>query len=342
MTQWIEVLVGMADGPTTPVQGTVKPYWRTTEPETFYYGSYGEEPVEIPLAADGVRLTRWGRRARIESLDGTVLFLSDGETAWNFTDDPQRPRSTALRRAQRFGPGRALVVTRPTADWVGDDHARPIGPVTDIDFLGRPCWSVELAARESIAMPEPSLILVVDAESGAVVAEHSGDGRVGAEYTDIVVGTPMDTSSFTWDGPVETDQESRQKMLQHDPHWRERGLRWFRDNVTTGPIKVSVHVELTPQFVEVTNEDTDEFTAPLGTPRRRTGLLIRRRHSPEPWAVKMADEQFAWSTADFDWTFTLRLGTLDYEGLAAVQQQLHPGEPVTGTPDLVPPTRTAW
>ena len=343
MTQWIEMLIGMADGPTTPVRGTVKPYHRISEPVTSYDATYGEEPVTIPLSTDGVRLTRWRRRARIESLDGTVLFLSDGETVWNFTGDPQRPRCTTVGRARRYGPGRALVVTRPITDWVGDHHARPIGSVTDLEVLGRPCWSVELAPRPSINMPEPSLVLVVDAESGAVIAQHAGDGRSGAAYTDLGVGAAVTEADFRWDGPVETDEESRAKKTGRTPSDDERGLNWFRDNVATGSIDIPVRFDLTPSWVEVPEKDTGEFVAALGPPeRRRTGRLMRRRRSPEPWAVKYPEEQRAWSTPDFDWMCSVTAGRIDDAGLATLQQRLHPGVPVTGAPELVAPLATSW
>jgi hypothetical protein len=168
VTEWVEMLVTMADGPKQPVHGVVVPYRNTDEPWRFSYGSYGEEPVLPRLRHDGVHLYRWGRRTRIESMDGDPLFVSDGETAWDFTSSSERPRCTELRSVQFLGPGRELVITRPVNHWVRNHHARPTGPVTDVDFLGRRCWSVELAPRESRAMPRLSVRLVVDAASGAV------------------------------------------------------------------------------------------------------------------------------------------------------------------------------
>ncbi|MFE3290572.1 hypothetical protein [Rhodococcus sp. NPDC059234] len=91
MTAWIEVLVTMVDGPTTSVQGIVRPYRPNDEPVRVYYATYGEDPVLLCLNPDGARLTRDGRKARLETLDGTVKFLYDGQTAWYFAEGSDRP-----------------------------------------------------------------------------------------------------------------------------------------------------------------------------------------------------------------------------------------------------------
>lgn len=150
-----------------------------------------------------------GAPIEIESLDGQVMFVSDGTTAWDFTADPDQPRCTELHHVHSPGAGRYLAITPRVEHWVGNDHSRPTGPVTDVEFLGRRCWSVDLAPRESRNLPKPSLRLVVDAETGAVLAQHSGDGIDGAAYTDLRVGEHLELSLFTWDGPVTTDAESR-------------------------------------------------------------------------------------------------------------------------------------
>ncbi|AOW94151.1 hypothetical protein BFN03_19645 [Rhodococcus sp. WMMA185] len=216
MTEWMQMLVGMADGPTEPVHGTVIPYRNSDKPFHFYYATSAEEAVFVPIGREGVRLYRWGRRSRIESIDGEVLFVSDGTTAWDFTCDSDRPRCTELHRVKSAGPGRHLVITPPVTHWVGHHHARPTGPVTDLEFLDRRCWSVNLAARESRNLPKPSLRLIVDAGSGAVLGQHSGDGISGAAYTDVTVGEPLDPAFFTWDGPVVTDDESRARAGHGD------------------------------------------------------------------------------------------------------------------------------
>jgi hypothetical protein len=336
MTEWVQMLVTMADGPRRPIHGVVVPYRNTDEPLHYYYGTYGEEPVFLPARLEGLRLYRWGRRSRIESLDGHVLFVSDGTTAWDFTSEPNRPRCTELRRVHSPGSGRYLVITPRVEHWVGDHHARPTGPVTDLEFLGRRCWSVDLAARESDRRPEPSMRLVVDAETGTVLGQHSGDGIDGAAFTDLTVGEPVDPSLFTWDGPVVSDDESRARAGHGGPpatRWEE-SMHWFQENITADPIHVPVLTDFTPRLVELTDPQSGAFSAPLGTDQR-TGWLIRRPRSSTPWRVKVHGHQAAWSTPDFDWACQIYRGTLDDAALASLQQQLHPHEPVVGTPRLV-------
>lgn len=339
MTEWVEMLVTMADGPPQPVQGVVVPYRHCDEPWRFSSGSYGETPVLPRLRPGGVRLYRWGRRSRIESMDGDLLFVTDGDTAWYFTSDPQRPRCTDLRNVQFYGPGRELVITPPVSRWVGDHHARPTGPVTDLDCLGRRCWSVDLAPRESRAMPRPSLRLVVDADSGAVLEQHSGDGVTGATYTDVTVGSPIDPALFTWNGPVVTDRESRALAGRGDPQWDE-SMQWFHENITAEPIYVPVLMDFTPPLIDLRDRESGAFSASLGPNNgfgQHAGWLIRRPRSKEPWKVKVKanGHQVAWSTEDFDWACHISPGTLDQTAIAILQQQLHPGDPVVGTPELV-------
>ncbi|WP_072690760.1 hypothetical protein [Rhodococcus marinonascens] len=335
MTEWVQMLVGMADGPTQPVHGVVVPYRNSDEPFHFYYATSGEEPVFLPIGREGVRLYRWGRRSRIESVDREVLFVSDGSSAWDFTCDPDRPRCTELRRVKSPGSGRHLAITPPVTHWAGHHHARPTGPVTDLEFLGRRCWSVDLAPRESLNMPKPSLRLIVDVDSGAVLGQHSGDGIDGAAYTDVTVGEPLDPSLFAWGGPVVTDDESCARIGQGDTPDVERAMQWFRENITAEPIHVPVLTDFTPRFVDSIDRQSGAFSAPLG-PDQPAGWLIRRPRSTEPWAVKTYGYQIAWSTGRFDWACQIHgNGTLDAAGISALQQQLHPGEPVMGTPHLV-------
>ncbi len=60
MTEWVQMLVTMADGPRQQVHGTVVPYRNSEEPFHYYLGTYGEEPVFLPYHREGLRLYRWG------------------------------------------------------------------------------------------------------------------------------------------------------------------------------------------------------------------------------------------------------------------------------------------
>lgn len=337
MTDWVQMLVAMADGPSQPVRGVVVPYRNSDEPFHVCYGTYVEEPVFLPMRREGVRLYRWGRRSRIESMDGAVWFVSDGVTAWDFTADPDRPRCTELRNVQAIAAARYLAITPPVTHWVGHRHARPTGPVTDLEFLGRRCWAVDLASDEMRNPPESSLRLVVDAACGAVLAQHSGDGIDGAAFTDVTVGESLDPALFTWGGPVVTDDESRARLGRSGPPKKGvEAMRWFHENVTATPIRVPVLHDFTPRMVQLTDRETGAFSALLGE-KKPTGWLFRRPRSSQPWAVATYGYEIAWSTEEFDWFCkVLGGGTLDAAGIAALQHQLHPGEPVAGTPHVVP------
>ena len=122
MTEWVQMLVTMADGPRQPIHGVVVPYHNFDEPFHYYFGSYGEEPVFLPVRLPGVHLYRWGRRSRIESLDGQVMFVSDGTTAWDFTAD----------QTNRAAPN-SITCTRPArADTLRSPRALSIGSATII------------------------------------------------------------------------------------------------------------------------------------------------------------------------------------------------------------------
>ncbi|WP_251014650.1 hypothetical protein [Rhodococcus qingshengii] len=58
MTEWVQMLVTMADGPRQPVHGVVVPYRNSDEPFHYYHGSYGEEPVFLPVRLPGVHQRR--------------------------------------------------------------------------------------------------------------------------------------------------------------------------------------------------------------------------------------------------------------------------------------------
>ncbi|AQA26001.1 hypothetical protein BTZ20_0776 [Rhodococcus sp. MTM3W5.2] len=130
----------MVDGPTTPVQGIVRPYRPNDEPVRVKCATYGEDPVLMCLNPDGAWLTRDGCKARLETLDGTVKFLYDGQTAWYFAEGSDRGGSPPAAGSYSPGPGEELVFTPPERHWVGRNFARPTGPVVDVEFLGRHCW----------------------------------------------------------------------------------------------------------------------------------------------------------------------------------------------------------
>ncbi len=334
MTVWIQVLVAMVDGPATPVQGIVRPYRPTDDPIHVYYATHGEDPVLLCLPAEGARLTRDGRKARLETLDGTVKFLFDGQTAWYFAEGTDRPRRSTRGGVVFFGPGAELVFTPPERHWVGRNFARPTGPVADVELLGRPCWSVELAPRDDSELPRR---LVVDAGTGAVLAQQSGDGLEGAGFTEMNLDV-ADPGMFTWDGPVETDDDSLRKNQQRRHDTWQSTMDWFRENVTAAALATPVLTDFTPRSVQIVDRGTGEFSASLGS-GEGAGWLTRRARSRRPWVIDRHGHLDAWSTKDFDWAFGAYRGTVEPDALHRLQQQLHPGHRVVGAPDVHQPSR---
>ncbi|MCJ0902493.1 hypothetical protein [Rhodococcus sp. ARC_M6] len=338
MTAWIEVLIAMVDGPQHPVSGVVKPYRNTDEPLHLHYGSYGEEPILLVLPPCGIRLSRWGNRFRIESLDGALMLCADGTTVWDFRDNLDRPRQTKQTRMYFFGPGRALVLGHSAEHWVGERAPKPIGPVSDLEFLGRRCWSVTLAAgTDRRRRRHVDQEFIVDAETGAVVAQHSTDGIEGAAYIDLAVTDTIDPDLFRWDGPVVTDEDSRQLAGRPSPNKQQLGAEWFRKNVTPDPIEVPVHLDLSTYAADVDSR-TGEFRAYLGhtAANEQSAWIARRARSTEPWMIAVPQYQILWSTHDFDWTAVIYHGRLDDDAARRIQRWLHPNDAVLGTPPVAP------
>ena len=120
MTEWVQMLVTLADGPRQPVHGVVVPYRNSDEPFHYYYGSYGEEPVFLPVRLPGVHLYRWGHRSRIESLDGqgcssaTAPPLGTSPPTQTIRAAPNSTRCTRPARADTSRSPRALSIGSAT------------------------------------------------------------------------------------------------------------------------------------------------------------------------------------------------------------------------------------
>lgn len=92
---------------------------------------------------------------------------------------------------------------------------------------------------------------------------------------------------------------------------------------------------MTMRGIVITDSAKGEFSASPGASREDDGTayLRRRVRSAEPWELdRGVGTPHVWSTAGFDWMCGVFLGTLEPDGLARLQRQLHPGEPVVGAP----------
>lgn len=321
MTTWVEVLVTMADGPSLPVRGVIRK--TPDEPEPVRVFTAGDHmPFVVDIGAGDVRIWRDRSRVRVESLDGQPLFITDGETAWNFEGPGQPPLQGSANSVRYLGTGRDLLFNRPAHEWVGSRYTRPTGPVGARDFLGRHCWTVDLAPHRH---EEGTRTLVVDAESGAVLQQGNETAGFHVSYIELTVGEPVDPDLFTWSGPVQTFENRQREYAAERESERASRTDWFRANVTDRPLSARVLVDLDIAETHTVDPETGAFEATLGS-GATTGILARRQRSNRPWNLRWPGDVHRWSTDEFDWAVVVHQVELDADALAELQASLHPGE----------------
>ncbi|WP_137725242.1 hypothetical protein [Prescottella subtropica] len=314
MTTWVEVLVTMTDGPSLPIRGVVR---RTSdEPENLAF--MGGSPIFVGIG-DAVRIWRDGAKVRIETLGEQPLFVTDGETAWKFDGTEQPPLRGTIGQVRYLGTGREVVFTRNSRDWVGDDYARPAGPIREVEFLGRNCWVVDLAPPPR---KEGLLRLLVDRASGAVLSESNTAGGHHVAYTEVTVGEPIDPAVFTWTGPSrDVDEEGRSRGEERRREHESR-LDWFRIHVADELPTLRIPTALRLERMLELDEDTGAFQAAIGAGATHL-MLARRPASDQPWVLRRAHGTIhRWSTDGFDWAVNLPDGELDAESLGVLQHAL--------------------
>lgn len=204
---------------------------------------------------------------------------------------------------------------RDSNEFAGDDFTRPTGPAGATTFLGRAAWTIELAppARK----PHP-MQLVVDADTGVILQQRNDAYGSVDEWVEFVVGEPLDSHLFRWDGPTRSAQDQRAvRDAEHEADGQRR-RRWFADNVTARPLRVELDVPV--WWVHEYDDDTGAFQASLGTDP--TGLLARRPTSPEPWELGWSEVGYRWSSRGWDWAVTFHSARLTDAGLQALKEQL--------------------
>ncbi|MFC9516051.1 outer membrane lipoprotein carrier protein LolA [Nocardiaceae bacterium NPDC056970] len=321
MTAWVEVLVTMADGPSLPLRGVIRK--TPDEPEPVRVFTAGDQmPLIVGVGSGDVRIWRDHSKIRVESLDGEPLFITDGATVWNFEGPGQPPLEGSAGRVRYLGTGSDLLFNRPAQHWVGGDYTRPARPIGTTDFLGRHCWTVDLAPSR---YKEGTQRLVVDTETGAVLEQSNDASGFRVSYLELAVGEPVDPDLFVWSGPVQTFEDRQREYAAQREAERESRTEWFRDSVTDQPLTARVRVELDIVETHTVDPETGAFTASLGT-GVVTGLLARRPHSDQPWNLRWPGAVHRWSTDGFDWAVVLHQAELDADALAELQAALHPGE----------------
>ncbi|AMY19549.1 hypothetical protein [Rhodococcus sp. PBTS 1] len=225
MTHWVEVLLKIVDGPQRPVSGVVRAVHADTGPRHVYDGHYGVAPSYVGFGLGGVRLTRLGRKTRMELLDGQPLFIADGEKCWVFQAGQDHPIETNELNTRIHDPGRDLIVSRPVEHWARPGLTRPTGPIEEVEFIGRRAWRVGLKTG---ATGSP-MVLTIDTETGAVLRQDSDEGS--AAYIDCIVSEDVAESTFVWTGPVRKPRDVFAEEQAHSLERLQRDMQWFRDNV---------------------------------------------------------------------------------------------------------------
>lgn len=321
MTAWVEVLVTMADGPSLPLRGVIRKTPDTPERINFAYAA-DREPVVVGVGGGDVRVWRDRSRMRIETPDGRPVFITDGDSAWQFGPTDEPPIRSDARRVRYLGTGSELLSNRPAHDWLGDDYTRPAGPIEDVTFLGRDCWAVDLAPGPRKA---GLLRIVVDRESGAVLEQRNDTADTGVAYTEITVGEPVGDEMFTWTGPSRDFDEERRARAELARADDANRLEWFHTNVADSLPVVRIPLPLRVENIHTLDAGTGAFQASIAA-GFVTGMLARRPRSDQPWNLRWHGDVQRWSTDEFDWATILHQAELDADTLAALQAALHPGE----------------
>ncbi|GGC55628.1 hypothetical protein IEU95_08670 [Hoyosella rhizosphaerae] len=303
MSAWVEVLTAMSAELHTSIRGTIR-------------------SNEAGETTNDVRVWRApGGKFRVEDPSGEVLFISDGQNSWKFRDG-EPPVSGPAKRVRYLGPECDMIYPRLPGDWLGDDFTQPTGAVLDIDFLGRKCWEVELAPPPR--KPSP-MQLVVDADTGAVLAERNDAVGLSIAYTDVAVGQPLDSGLFTWTGASRSEEEMLAEHRARAIEAEQANLNWFREHVTGNRLVVPIELDLTPDTIRTLDSATGAFEASVSR-GFMVCLFARRPRSDEPWDLHWSGTIHRWSTATFDWAIAVHGAEFGDEALRALQQQLQRSE----------------
>jgi hypothetical protein len=319
MTAWIEVLTAMTAASTIPMRGTIEEIREAGSPESYRQGfAYSGTPPVLIAPEDSCRVWRSGRKIRVEHLDGSPIFVSDGVRAWDFTGSVDRPRVGPPGRVIYLGPSQFLLQQRTTAEWTGSEFAQPIGTVETVEFAGRACWTVRLAPPDGKPYP---LRIWVDVESGFILGDRIDEAGLGSQFVDVTVGEPIDDAIFVWDGPAYTTEEYQRLLEEESRALRRDHLRWFTDQVASTPLTVRAPLNFTPEDVRIAGNGG------FDTSNRRT-LLGRRPRRDAGWTPKWGVTHYVWSTTEWDWAAGAMDLELDEAAVLELQASLHPGEPV--------------
>lgn len=341
---WLELVLLMVHGPgrlpddgspEPSVHGTIRSVEGSGGPRGV--GWIGRSPSDVPaLTGQGpsggrqeVRAWRDGARVRVEEVDGTPSFITDGTATWTFS--PGEPPFAAQGRSTVFaGRGTHLLARRTSRDALEGDLARPAGPARATAHLGRAAWEMELSAGGGEEHP---LHVMVDAATGLVLEQRiDAVGAVDA-WPELTVGDELDDALFTWQGPT-GGRDPLEALIERSEDRRraERAAeaRWWARNVDQHQASAVVEVELdlTLSAVHERGRDGSLQASTSGHEAR----VARRPRSERPWDLRRSGEPPAhrWSTDRWDWAFRLHEDVLTEVGYGAVEGCFGDGEPDAG------------
>jgi hypothetical protein len=330
---WIEVLTKIVDGPKAPIEGIIS---RTGPIDTARLMMSGIDDV-MPLYVAGVddlQVWRDEPKVRVESMAGKPLVIHNGETVWRFAHHEDLPVVAPRRTVSYAGPGSELLKTQPASRWVGNDFTTPDKPISEIDYLGRPCWAVELKPPKH---KPHAMQLVIDQQTGTILQQRNDGFDIAISFIAFTAGIPIDPALFEWTGPVRPPRltpapdDFRSATIPSQGERKDRHRQWFNQHVTDRPLTIPIVAELTIENLRH-HDDDGAFEADIGS-TVISGRLARRPRSTTPWHVLSEQPTLqTWSTENHDWAIAIHTGTLDDAALGALQQILHPESPVTGPP----------
>ncbi|MGB7362538.1 MAG: hypothetical protein WA931_05810, partial [Rhodococcus sp. (in: high G+C Gram-positive bacteria)] len=275
---WIEVLIRMVDGPTPPHRGRIRSRGEDGKPRKNVGWAIvgGQSPPTISGGVDDAVVTVWRdeKRVRIENSNGDPVLICDGERCWRFRD-PELPTVAPAKSLLFRGNGTELLTRRPASSWVGNDFTTPFGEIARTIFLGREAWGFHLEPPPHKPHPYG---MVVDKETGLVLAQ--GIDQIGLldEWIDLEVVDGFADELFTWTGPAESAEAAHRRTLAgHEDTSNER-REWFRRNITGSTVRAVFSAPFDVQYVHELDESTGEFFASLGN-GLVSGSLARRLHS---------------------------------------------------------------
>lgn len=311
---------------------------RTTEREvTFgFAGGPGGPPLVVaPLAdASGTSqfgVTMHGENLRLDFPSGEPYLIAGAGGAWVFRPGEHVPDHSDLESLRPAGMAMHLV-TRPDYDrFVGNDFAKPDGPITATTFLGREAWRLTLKPPSHKPYP---LHWIVDAETGMLLRQaNDGVGKV-AEWTSFEVVGPVPASTFTWNGPVrERETRAQESERMHEEYLRQQDER-RRELI--GDAQPELHVIAHPSIEVSHSGDDGTIEAMIGSPH---GTLMRSpiggasgpnsSAGEDSWMDDDADlwpahtTTYEWQSGPWEWTLAFHDNvTLTPESLRSFQEQI--------------------